>query len=62
MYARIHSRCSGTSLSLTITDNTDTDQVGLVHDSTEGDTKSIAELTTFVDGAWSLGVDVTRYK
>ena len=57
-----YSRCCGASLGLTVTDDAYTDQAGLVHDSTEGDTKSIAELTTFVDGAWSLGVDVTRYK
>ena len=54
-----YSRCSGASLGLTVTDDAYTDQVGLVHDSTEGDTKSIAELTTFVDGSWSFCVDVT---
>ena len=54
-----YSRCSGASLGLTVPNDTYTDQVGLVHDSAEGDTKSIAELTTFVDGSWSLRIDMT---
>ena len=54
-----HLRSSGTGLSLTVTNDAYTDQVGLVHDGTEGDAKGIAEFTTFVDGSRSLGVDVT---
>ena len=47
------------SLCFTITDYADDDQVGLVHDSTEGDAESVAELSTFVDGSRGLCVDVT---
>ena len=53
---------SGTGLGLTVTNDASDDEVGLVHDGTEGHAQGVAELTTFVDGAWSLGVDVTRYK
>ena len=52
---------SGTGLGLTVTNDASDDEVGLVHDSTEGDAESIAEFATFVDRARGLGVDVTEW-
>ena len=54
-----YSRCCGASLGLTVTNDAFTDQVGLVHDSTEGNAQSVSELTTLVDGSRGLSVDVT---
>ena len=54
-----YSRCSGASLGLTVTNYTYTDQVGFVHDGTEGDAEGVTEFTTFVDGTRGLGIDVT---
>ena len=58
---RNYSRCCGTGLGFTITDDTDTDEIGLVHDSAERDTESISQFTTFVDGTRGLGIDVTEW-
>ena len=50
---------SGTGLGLTVTNDASDDEVGLVHDGTEGHAQSVAELTTLVDGSGGLSVDVT---
>ncbi len=50
---------SGTCFGLTVTDNAGNDEIGFVHDGTEGDAEGVPKLTTFVDGAWSSSVDMT---
>ena len=50
---------SGTGLGLTVTNDASDDEVGLVHDGTEGHAQGVAELTTLVDGSGGLSVDVT---
>ena len=50
---------SGAGLGLTITNDAGDDEIGLVHDSTEGNAQGVSELTTLVDGSWSFCIDVT---
>jgi hypothetical protein len=48
-----------TSLGFTVTNNACDDEVWVVHDGTESYAECIPELTTFVNGSWSFGVNVT---
>ena len=59
MHGHVYSRRGRASLGFTVTDYTDGDEVGLVHDSTESNGESVSELTTLVDGSGGLSVDVT---
>ena len=52
-------RCCGASLRFAVTDYANDDQIGLVHHSSKGDTESISEFTTFVNGSWGFCIDVT---
>lgn len=45
---------SGSSLGLSVTDNSNGDHVGLVHDTSVGDSEAVPELTAFVDSSGCL--------
>lgn len=53
-------RCSRTTLGLTISNNAGDNQVWVIHDCTKRDSQRVTELTTFMDGSWGFGIDVTE--
>ena len=53
---RVPSGRSRTGLALSVTDHSDSDVIGLVHDGAVRDSKTVAEFTTLVDGTRSLSV------
>ena len=53
------SRSCWTTLGLTITHHASDDQIGVIHDCAERDSKRISQLTTLMDRTGGLGVDVT---
>ena len=54
----IHLRGCGSSLGFTITNDHRDDQLGLIHDGTKRNSKSVSELAAFVNRSWNLSVDV----
>ena len=52
-------RSCRSSLGFAITNYNGSYEIWLIHDITERNVKSIAELAAFMDGARSLGIDVT---
>ena len=59
---RVPSGSSGSSLTLTITNDSNGDHVGLVHDTTVCDSEAVSKFTTFVDSSWGLLVSESRLK
>ena len=53
---RVPGSGSGSSLGFSITNDGNGDHVGLVHDTSVGDSKTVTKLTTLVDSSWGLGV------
>jgi hypothetical protein len=50
----VPSGSSGSSLTLTITNDSNSDHVGFVHDTTVRDSKTVTKFTTFVNSSGSL--------
>ena len=55
---RVPRGCQGSGFRLAVADHTARDQVGVIEDGPIGVGQRVAQLATFVDGAWSLGSDV----
>jgi hypothetical protein len=49
---------SWAGLALTITNDSDGDMVGLVHDTSVRDSKAVSQFTSFVDGTGRFSVDL----
>jgi hypothetical protein len=50
---------SRASFSFAVTNNAGNDKMRIVHDGTEGDTESITEFTTFMNGPRGFSIDMT---
>jgi len=49
---------SWASFSFAVTNNAGNDKMRIVHDGAKGDTESITEFTTFMDGSRGFGIDM----